>query len=337
MKMIDYLDRDRDRILNGLRTAPTPAEAQTFLEKETDRLLLQYNEDCRSVRVRDAASGMMQALRSSVPLLDTMGEPRIWTSDSGDSPDGGPGAGGRLSRILLAAGAILTLAAFAVPALSAGGTAAAGALVRSLLLPVAGGGCLYLAGRMAGAGGGPGSGSGRPRIGGPGRGAGSTGSPAGPAGAGGQSRRIEITIDPDKLWHSLRGAVMVIDRNLETARESEACDRHKELAAGGGARGITAEEIELFSGLLELADADSPQMAADIRYYLHKKGVEVLPWTAANAAWFEILPAMPGLTAAAGRADPDRQGQPDLQDTAVTIRPALAQDGKLLRKGTAVR
>ena len=39
MKMIDYLDRDRDRILAGLKGAHSPAEAQQFLEKETDRVL----------------------------------------------------------------------------------------------------------------------------------------------------------------------------------------------------------------------------------------------------------------------------------------------------------
>ncbi len=316
MKMIDYLDKDRDNVMSGLRTASTPADARKILEKEADRLLLQYNEDCTSVRMRDSAAGMIQALRSSVPLLDTMGEPRVWRRDGSGGNEAGTRSGGRnLSHILLGIGIVLTAAAFAVPALTAGGTAAMGALLKGLILPIAGGGCMYFAGKTSAA---------DTRIG-----IGSTKN-AGPGSAGAPAQRIEITIDPEKLWSSLRGAVMVIDRNLEIAGEEEKYALQKELSAAVGAKGITAEEIELFSGLLEMADADSPQMAADIRYYLHKKNVEVLPWSAQNAAWFEMLPSMPG-RAAASKSDSSQE------DAVMTIRPALAQDGKLLKKGTAVR
>ena len=62
-KMIEYLEEDRERVFSGLQSAASPEAAQMILEKEADRLLLQYNEDCTSVRIRDAASGMMQALR----------------------------------------------------------------------------------------------------------------------------------------------------------------------------------------------------------------------------------------------------------------------------------
>ena len=316
MKMIEYLEKDRERVMSSLRGAVTPADAQQVLEKEADRLLLQYNEDCTSVRMRDSAAGMIQALRSSVPLLDTMGEPRVWRRDGSGGNEAGTRSGGRnLSHILLGIGIVLTAAAFAVPALTAGGTAAMGALLKGLILPIAGGGCMYFAGKTSAA---------DTRIG-----IGSTKN-AGPGSAGAPAQRIEITIDPEKLWSSLRGAVMVIDRNLEIAGEEEKYALQKELSAAVGAKGITAEEIELFSGLLEMADADSPQMAADIRYYLHKKNVDVLPWSAQNAAWFEMLPSMPG-RAAASKSDSSQE------DAVMTIRPALAQDGKLLKKGTAVR
>ena len=154
-KMIEYLDADRDRVLTNLKTASSPADAQQILEKETDRLLLQYNEECTSLRVRDAAAGMVQALRSSVPFLDSMGEARLWQRDRAGSAGAGSGASSRaqgagMSRILLGIGIILTAAAFAVPALSAGGTAALGSLLKGILLPLAGGGCLYFAGRTAG-------------------------------------------------------------------------------------------------------------------------------------------------------------------------------------------
>ena len=341
-KMIEYLEEDRERVFSGLQTASSPEAAQAVLEKEADRLLLQYNEDCTSVRVRDAASGMMQALRSSVPFLDSMGEARVWRTGGGSSADGsgGPGSGSLstgaektqgagLSGILLGIGAILTAAAFFVPALVAGGTGALPVLLRGILLPAAGGGCLYLAGRAAGK-------NTRIRIG------------KGSDPAFGEER-IEITVDPEKLWNSLRGAVMVVDRNLEMTQEEEAYDRHRDLAARAGANGISAEEIDLFSDLLEQADADSPQMAEDIRYYLHKKNVDVLSWSPMYAAWFETLPGMavPGTYAGKagygfekGNGNGDRSGTPGAASDAeevITIRPALAQGGKLLKKGVAVR
>ena len=239
---------------------------------------------------------------------------------SGAGTAGGNGAGTgsgskNLSHILLGIGIVMTVAAFAVPALTAGGTAAMGALLKGLILPVAGGGCMYFAGKTSAT---------ETRIG-----IGSTKN-AGSGSAGAPAQRIEITIDPEKLWSSLRGAVMVIDRNLEIAGEEEKYALQKELSAAVGAKGISAEEIELFSGLLEMADADSPQMAADIRYYLHKKNVDVLTWSVQNAAWFEMLPSIPGRTAGS-KSDSAKE------DAVMTIRPALAQDGKLLKKGTAVR
>lgn len=186
MKMIEYLDRDREQVMTNLRAVSTPADAQKILEKEADRLLLQYNEDCASVRVRDAASGMVQALRSSVPLLDTMGEPRVWTKE-GTGSAGERKFGSSLSAILLGVGIVLIAASFAVPALSAGGTAAIGTLLKGILLPIVGGGCMYFAGRSAAAG---------TRIG---IGSSKTAGTAGAYDAGQPIRRIEITIDPE-IW-----------------------------------------------------------------------------------------------------------------------------------------
>lgn len=304
-KMIEFLDEDRERVMTGLKSAATPEAAQKVLEKETDRLLLQYNEECTSVRVRDAAAGMMQAVRSSIPMLDSTGEARVWHCEGGGA---GPADSGKkkagLSMILLGIGAALTAAAFFVPALMSGGSATVLSLMKMILLPAAGGGCLYLAGRTAGK---------NVRIGV------GTGTEAG-AGA----ERIEILIDPEKLWSSLRGALMVVDRNLELTREEEASEYRRKLTEKNTAGNITGEEIELFSGLLEMADADNPQMSSDIRYYLHRRDVDVIEWSQQYAAWFEMLPSMSGK----GSAGPGE---------AVTIRPALAQKGKLLKKGLAVR
>ena len=307
-KMIDYLDADKDRVMSGLQGAATPEAAQQILEKEADRLLLQYNEECASVRVRDAAAGMMQAVRSSIPLLDSMGEARVWRREGTVGSGAGAAQTGKkagMSVILLGIGAVLSAAAFLAPALMSGGAVPFAALLKWILLPVAGGACLYLAGRSAGK-------NVSVRIG--------TDPSRGPA-----AERIEILIDPEKLWSSLRGAMMVVDRHLEMTREEETNDlRKNQLTTGKNGAGITGEEVELFAGLLEMADADNPQMSADIRYYLHRRGVDVIEWSDQYAAWFEMLPSM-----SAGK-DTGTAGT-------VTVRPALAQQGRLLKKGLAVR
>ncbi len=292
-KMIEFLDEDRERVMTGLKSAGTPEAAQKVLEKETDRLLLQYNEECTSVRVRDAAAGMMQAVRSSIPMLDSTGEARVWHSEGSGAGGSTAGTGNKragLSMILLGIGAALTAAAFFVPALSAGGSATVLSLMKMILLPAAGGGCLYGVGTGKGTG----------------------------------TERIEILIDPEKLWSSLRGALMVVDRNLEITREEEAVEHRKTLTARNSPGAFSGEEIELFSGLLEMADADNPQMASDIRYYLHRREVDVIEWSQQYSAWFEMLPSMSG-------KGPGGAGE------VMTIRPALAQKGKLLKKGLAVR
>jgi hypothetical protein len=74
-------------------------------------------------------------------------------------------------------------------------------------------------------------------------------------------------------------------------------------------------------------------MAADIRYYLHQKDVDVLAWSEQNAAWFEMLPSAAGMKADGKNS---RSGDRE-EDRVLTIRPALAQDSRLLKKGTAVR
>ena len=146
---------------------------------------------------------------------------------------------------------------------------------------------------------------------------------------------------------------MVVDRNLELAQEEESYARRKaaDTAGAEGGIGLSADEIELFSGLLEMADADSPQMAADIRYYLHKKDVEAVDWTPQYAAWFERLPALPGTAVTGGFPGPKgsaggisgKTGSAggstgsfnSTDESVVTIRPALVQHGRLLKKGTA--
>ena len=58
--------------------------------------------------------------------------------------------------------------------------------------------------------------------------------------------------------------------------------------------------------------------------------IDVIEWSQQYSAWFEMLPSMPGRI-------PASKSDSSLEDTVMTIRPALAQNGRLLKKGTAIR
>ena len=55
MEMIQFLEADKEQLMSGLAAAGTPEKAQSVLEKEFDRLLLHYNEECMEEKVRDTA------------------------------------------------------------------------------------------------------------------------------------------------------------------------------------------------------------------------------------------------------------------------------------------
>ena len=78
MKMTDLLEKDREDILSGIAQAGTAAKAVTILENETDKLLLRYNDSCESDREREAAAYMMQAVRLSLPMIDSAGKTKVW-------------------------------------------------------------------------------------------------------------------------------------------------------------------------------------------------------------------------------------------------------------------
>ena len=83
MKIVDILEKDKDNLLTELAAAKESEKAVRVLENELDKLLLTYNEQCSSERERNAAAYMMQAVRLSLPLIDSVGDTKVW--EAGDS------------------------------------------------------------------------------------------------------------------------------------------------------------------------------------------------------------------------------------------------------------
>ena len=130
--------------------------------------------------------------------------------------------------------------------------------------------------------------------------------------------REEFLVDPERVWRHLRGMVLLADSALERVR-AEAEAQRQSAAQTQAAGPLDRQTLELFVNLLEGAYAmqgpEAREMIEGIRFYLHSAGVEAVDCEPGRESWFEFLPA-------------DRPG---------TLRPALAQGEKLLRKGLAAR
>ena len=88
MEMMQFLEADKEQLMSGLAAAGTPEKAQSVLEKEFDRLLLRYNEECIEERARDTARYLLQAAKMMVPMLSAAGDSKIWSDRAAGSGSG---------------------------------------------------------------------------------------------------------------------------------------------------------------------------------------------------------------------------------------------------------
>ena len=288
------LEADREMLEAALNKDRSPAAAQKALEKEIDRVMYRCLEQYKEPRLRSAAQVILQAMKNTLPMMDAVSEARQWRAES---PAAAPKKKLRpAALILLLAGILLILATLL--ALHFGGTGLSLTLpLLRALLPAAGGMvCLFFSGVSFA----------KPPK--------EKGTNAAPA------ERTEFLIDVDTAWRHLHAAMMLADNALLTVRDEALVEKQKQAAAQAGGA-LSANEVELFSGLLETAyalrggekDGEAQEMIADIRFFLHNGGVEAVDLEKGREGWFEFLPASGG----------------------GTLRPALAAEGKLLKKGLA--
>ena len=129
MEMMQFLESDKEQILSGLVKAGSPEQAQTVLEKEFDKLLLQYNEECVEERVRNEARHMTQAAKMMIPMISSQGETRVWSKSTSSGE-----AGMKLTKTAIACiagGVLFVIAAIASLAAAAGSSANASSMILS--------------------------------------------------------------------------------------------------------------------------------------------------------------------------------------------------------------
>lgn len=264
MKLIELLEKDKENLLTELSASKTAEKAIRVLENELDKLLLLYNENCSSERERDAAAYMMQAVRLSLPLIDSAGETKVWeTTGYVNARKGGL----NLLTIVLIAAAVALCGLALFPLISYAVNAGSkvdylktlGMVLLGLVSAVAAGVMMR------------GSGPKEPR----------------------RSQHVETHVDAGKIYRSFRNALLSVDQNLDEIRAMQRWDKRDEAGRIDG-HPVSSSELDIFSDLLAAAYSKDPEYALEkieeIRYYLHKQQIEVVDYSAETAQFFDMMP-----------------------------------------------
>ena len=292
-----FLEQDKDMVMAQLSADRTQENAVRVLEKETDRLM--YRAGAFDARKAPAAQGMLQVLKSALPLTATVSEVQTWEKSAKKDAGKGSVRPPALSVVCGIAGILCVIAGLIGPGAFSGFTR-----IFQVLWTAAGCALLLAGGYLAGRG---------RRM----EGRQKTGS------VRAQDEEIQQTflVDQARIWHILQGTLLGADHSLETARE---------LFAGAASEGsrdasgsLKKADLQFFCELLENAyalrrqfpqDAAIAEQVESIRYYLHERGIETVDYSRQDGKWFELLPG---------------------DDEAVTIRPAFLQDSVVVMRGIA--
>ena len=264
--MTDLLEKDKDNLITELAAAGTADKAIRVLENEMDKLLLRHNEQCESDRERESAAYMTQAVRLSLPLIDSNGAIKVWERGGGDPDQGGSFKISFLMLFILG----LALCVFGFGPMFFDAYVAADPKVRNEVIlhggaTIVGLISLYFAGYVYS----------RPKK------------------AGKREHQVEIKVDADKIYRNFRTAILSIDQSLEEIAAAERWEKRDHAGSIDG-RTVTTSELDLFSDLLAAAYSGDPEYALEkieqIKYFLHKQQIEVVDYSKETAKYFDLMP-----------------------------------------------
>ena len=268
--MTDLLDKDKSNLITELSNAAIPEKAIKVLENETDKLVLRFNEQCDSERERETAAYLMQAVRLSLPLIDSTGTTKVWEHDK-EPKKAKSSSGDRISvpaALLMFAGIILCLYAM-FPMIIAGMEASEPATTRELVIRM----LAVFGGLAAGILGGLMVRRGPVRT--------------------AKEQQVEIHVDADKLYRYYRTTILSVDQSLDEVGARERWDK-REQAGNIDGRPATTPELDLFSDLLAASYSGDPEYALEkieaIKYYLHRQQIEVVDYSESTRQYFDMMP-----------------------------------------------
>ena len=295
MKMTDFLEKDKENILTSIAESGSAARAVTVLENEVDKLLLKHNEQCETDRERESAAYMMQAVRLSLPLIDSAGKTKGWERGA-DKQNGEEKGKVNVPFILLTIASVALVAYGLVPLVVAGLINAGDQYRNQLLIRTA----FVIGGMIMG------------------------------FFAGAMQRRqekqaakehqVEIKVDAEKIYRHFRAAIYSVDQSLEEINAAERWSKREQAGNIDGRKALTPE-IDLFSDLMAASYSKDPEYALekidDIKYYLHKQQIDVVDYSEETAQYFDLMPGTQGGTI-----------RPALVADGVLLKKGLAQTGK---------
>ena len=267
MKLTELLEKDKDHLLTEISAAGTAEKVVAVLEKEVDKLLLTHNDAAGSDAERNSAAHMMQAVRLSLPFIDSLGSTKVFEKGVGES---GPRKKTSIAGVLLVIAALILLVYGLMPLIMLGMNAAETANARNDLITrgvsiLMGAAALYLSGTMQ--------------------------NKTGPAKK--KEYHVEQKVDADRIYRNFRTVMISVDQSLDEVRLTEK-QAHREQAGKFEGREASPAEIELFSDLLAASYSGDPEFAlekiAGIKYYLHRQQIEVVDYSEDNASYFDMMP-----------------------------------------------
>jgi len=309
MTLQTIFEQNREHLLSAV-SGTDAVSAARILNSELDRILYTFNDQEENPRVREAAGSMIQTAKAACSLVDSAGETKIYGRTEYGSPESGRqklSKGFILLLVLGLAGAAATVTGVQMLATAVAERSvdwqSSGLPPRYILaaVPLLTVLMFFFAGMTL-----------RRRK-----------------KASKETLHAETKMDTSKVYNHLLSVILVIDKCLEDVRNSARQEEKERLKNRGSV--IDPAELELLAQLLEDAygrkgsDEQADEEISQIRFYLHKKNIDVVDWnagtgkpgaegeTAQTSGWFDMIPAY----------------------SAGTIRPAIAADGKLLKKGMA--
>ena len=267
MKFTELLEKDKEHLLTEIAAAGSAEKAVPVLEKEIDKLLLSHNDSAGSDAERSSAAHMMQAVRLSLPFIDSLGSTKVFEQGSGES---GTKRKTSLAGILLIIAGIILLVYGLLPLVmlamnNVDSTGARNDLITRGVAILMGAAALYLSGSMQ----------------------------VRPGAVKKKEYHVEQRVDADKIYRNFRTVLVSVDQSLDEVRLTER-QALREQAGKIEGRDASPAEIELFRDLLAASYSGDPEFAlekiAGIKYYLHRQQIEVVDYSEENARYFDLMP-----------------------------------------------
>ena len=281
------LERDKERFLNNLAAAKASAESVSAVEEQLNRILLAYNEEEENERIRNTAVYLIESLSSAAGFLNCDGESTIWSKSQYRPGISKPKRSAWFTIFLLLG--ILCLAAACAGLIYFTDTwPPTNEMIIGLSVAGVAALLLFLSGIF----------SARKKE------------------ENRQELYAETIPDGEKTYHILLNSILTADKILEGVRNEELLENKKALLEERDE--LKKEDIQLFSELLESAYAEmdneyGKQIISEVKFYLHRKKIDVVDYDGNNRELFELMPS----------------------EVSGTIRPALVIGGTVLRKGLA--